>query len=78
MKDIKESVKILFSTEEHRKIVNKFARAAYDEKFKNKKSQEGAYHAYDTFEILSENKIRVKYTYGGGDMDFNDSFNIEI
>jgi len=78
MKNIKDSVKILFSTEDHREIVNKFARAAYDEKFKDQKSSYGSYHAYDKFEILSETSIRVKYTYGGGDMEFDGSFDIEI
>ena len=78
MKDIKNSVKILFSTEEHREIVNKFAKEAYNAKFKNEKFQEGTYHTYDTFEILSENEIRVLYTYGFGDYDFNGSFDIEI
>ncbi len=78
MKDIKESVKILFSNEKHREIVNKFAREAYHERFKNEKVQEGVYHQYDTFEILSENEIRVLYTYGYGDYDFNGSFDIKI
>ena len=78
MKDIKDSVKILFSNEKHREIVNKFARASYDEKFKGEKIQHGSYHSYDKFEILSETSIRVKYTYGYGDMDFNGSFDIEV
>lgn len=34
--------------------------------------------SYSDFDIISETKIRVNYTYGGGDMDFNDSFTVEI
>lgn len=76
--NIGESIKILFSSNEHRDIVNKFVKAAYNERFKNNEYVIGAYHYYDNFIILSETTIRVVYKYGAGDMDFENYFDIEI
>lgn len=78
METIKESLKILASVEKHRELLDKFARSKYNERFKKIKHQEGTYHGYSDFDIISETEIRVNYTYGGGDMDFNDSFTVEI
>ena len=78
MESIKESLKILASVEIHRENLNTFARSKYNERFGTKKHQEGTYHSYSDFDIISETKIRVNYTYGGGDMDFNDSFTVDI
>lgn len=78
METIKESLKILASVEKHRELIDKFARNKYIERFEKTKYQHGTYHSYSDFDIISETKIRVNYTYGGGDMDFNDSFTVEI
>jgi len=78
METIKESLKILASVEKHRDLLDKFARSKYNERFDSRKHQHGTYHSYSDFDIISDTKIRVNYTYGGGDMDFNDSFTIEI
>jgi hypothetical protein len=78
METIKESLKILASVEKHRDSIDKYARNKYNERFDSKKHQEGTYHSYSSFDIISDAKIRVNYTYGGGDMDFNDSFTVEI
>lgn len=78
METIKESLKILASVEKHRELLDKFAHSKYNERFEKTKHQEGTYHSYSDFDIISETKIRVNYTYGGGDMDFNGSFTVEI
>ena len=78
METIKESLKILASVEKHRETLNNYARSKYNERFKDIKHQHGTYHSYSGFDIISETKIRVNYTYGAGDMDFNDFFIIEF
>jgi hypothetical protein len=78
MENIKESLKILFLTKEHNNFVNKFAKDCYNERFKNMKLQYNSYLKYEGFDVISKNKIKIYYTYGGGEMNFNDSFEIEI
>lgn len=78
METIKESLKILASVEKHRELLDNFARSKYYERFEKRKYLDGAYHNYIGFDIISETKIRVNYTYGGGDMYFNGSFIIEL
>lgn len=80
---IELSVKALHETEHHRKNVDEFSRECYDCEFPrtDKKLRDvvsGVYHYYDTFEIVAEDKIKVKYKYGGGDMEFADSFIVDL
>ena len=78
MKSIKESVKILHLIKSYNKVVDEFARGEYNKKFEDIEYPENTYHGYDGFDVLSETEIRVKFVYGGGDMDFNDSFIVKI
>lgn len=78
MENIKKSLEVLAKVANHRAIINEFARSKYNERFEKTKHQDGTYHSYSDFDIISETKIRVNYTYGGGDMDFNDSFTVEV
>jgi len=78
MKTIKESLKILASVETHRELLDKFARSKFDERFEKRKHQEGNYIGYSNFDILSDTQIRLNYIYGGGDMEINDSFIVDI
>ena len=80
MNDIKKSVKILLSVKDHQKTVEDFAKNTFHEKFKNdfKNTASGGFQYYKDFTILSETKIRINYCYGAGDMDFTDSFDVDI
>jgi|LakMenEpi03Aug12_release.lakeMendotaPanAssembly.Ray.scaffolds.fasta_scaffold4090564_1 hypothetical protein len=78
MENIKKSLEVLAKVANHRAVVNDFARSKYIERFGNKEKPIGTYHAYDGYDIISETKLKVKYTYGAGDMDFNDFFIIEF
>lgn len=78
MENIKESIKILASVASHRAVMDKFARTKFHEKFDGKSTQTGTYHYYSGYDIVSENKIRIEFKYGAGDMDFNDYFYVEI
>lgn len=76
METIKESIKILMNVGNHRKLINDFAKSNFDEKFKDNGGSE--YINYINFDLISENKIRVNYVYGAGDLEFNSSYIIEI
>lgn len=78
MKNIKKSLVILTSVKSHRDIVDKFARNEYKERFKGMKKQLGTYHAYSGYEVISESELKVKFSHGAGDMDFDDYFIVEI
>lgn len=78
MEGVKKSLKILASVTGHRTLVDNFARSKYEEKYGNLPIQYSGYHAYSGFDVISENKIRVNYEYGAGEMDFHDSFDVEI
>jgi hypothetical protein len=78
MENIKESLEVLAKVANHRAVVNEFARSKYNEKFADMKRQIGTYHAYDGYDIISETKLKVKFVYGAGDMDFNDFFIVEL
>lgn len=78
MDKILESLKIVFSAKPHYDSVDEFARNAYHEKFKDRKRQYGTYHYYEGFEVLSPTKIKVKFQYGAGDMEYDDSFEVDI
>jgi hypothetical protein len=76
--NIKESVKILLENKNHSEIVRKFAIEKYREKFKDMKRNVGTFHAYDGYQILSENEIKINYIFGAGDIEYNDSFKIQL
>ncbi len=80
MENIKESVRILFENKHHHDVVEKFARQAYEEKFKDMKQQDGAYHGYDDFVIIDKDTIRVIYVFGAtsGDFDYREFFDVKV
>jgi len=78
MENIKKSLEVLAKVANHRAVVNDFARSKYIERFSNEEKPIGTYHAYDGYDIISETKLKVNYTYGAGDMDFDDFFIIEF
>ncbi len=78
MNNVKESLKILASVANHRLLIDNFARDKYRERFGVIKHQEGTYHFYEGYDVISETELRVKYAYGAGDMDFNDFFIVEL
>lgn len=57
---------------------NEFAKKKYNEKFANLKRQDGAFHGYKNYIVLSENKIAINYIYGYANKQFTDNFIVEI
>ena len=53
--------------------VNAFARKKFSEKFKGKHSV-----WYKGYVIINENTLRVEYGYGGGDMEIDSEFDIDL
>lgn len=75
---LKEATTLILSTSEAHIMLTEFARAAYNEKFKDIKTDWRSFHHYNDFEVLSVDKIKVLYGYGAGDYEYDDSFIIEI
>lgn len=78
MTPIQEVLIKLAKVEPLRKIVDQFARDKYNNHFENINSQKYEYHIYDGFEIVSNNQIKVKYKFGGGFIDYDGFFIIEV
>ena len=80
MEDIKTSIEILLSSEKHRKRIDKFARKAFDEKFKERFNYIQTYYLYNGFEVVNKNTIRVKYEHGAFTANYSrhDTFDIKL
>jgi predicted HNH restriction endonuclease len=78
MNNIREVLKIINSVNKYNKIINEFAINQYNDKFGDTKNQKDSFHFYDGYEVVSDTKLLIKYKYGIGDMEYNDSFLIEI
>ncbi len=78
METIKKSLEVLCKVANHRAVIEDFARSKYIERFDNMKTELGTYHAYDGYDVISKTKLKVKYTYGAGDMDYNGFFYIDF
>lgn len=77
--DIRESIILIMSVSKHQKLINEFARSKYDEKFpSSKRDYIQGWNSYDGFIIISESKIKINYNYGAGDMEFSDSFIVDL
>lgn len=78
METIKKAVLDLISVKESESLLNDFCRNKFYERHPREKVQHGAWQAYEGFDIISEFSIRIRFTYGGGDMEFNDSFIVNL
>lgn len=75
---LKSSLRRVIAVEPDRKIVEKFAIQAYKEHFVNKPIQSGTWRGYESFEIISDKKIRIKYAFGAADMGYFEHFDVSI
>lgn len=76
--NIQESIIAIMNVSAHTKAVEKFARSKYDEKFPFFKYNKQGFHYYTGYEIYSDTKIRINYSYGSGEIEYDDSFIIDI
>lgn len=79
--NIQESIRAIMSVSKHQKLLSDFARSKYDEKFPSKRitgNYNQGWHSYKGFVIISDSKIEVKYSYGYGDVEYDDSFTIDL
>ncbi len=78
---IKDSIKAIINISEHQKNLEEYARSKYSEKFIGYKSgvkNFDVWHSYDGFTIISETKIQVSFKYGYGNMEYTDSFLVDV
>jgi len=78
---ILDSIKIIMSMKEHLRIVEDYCRNdfyASEIYQKNKSIHSGTWCSYDDYEIIDETKLKVRYKYGYGDYEYNDSYIITL
>lgn len=77
MKNLVESIHKLAEVKADWVIVDQFARDCFNKKFPGPYPA-NTWKAYNSFDIISEGKIRVNYSHGWGDMEDEESFIVEI
>jgi hypothetical protein len=78
MNDILKALKKVREAEAYHKEVDSFAKAEYDNKFRDLTFANGAYQYYGGFALLSDTEITVKFCYGVYDSQYNDSFTVTV
>jgi predicted Ser/Thr protein kinase len=76
--ELQKSVKNLISVKKDREKLIDFAKARYDEKFPNTIKFYQGWHHYDSYQIIDEITLRVKYKHGFGDYEYNESFDVDM
>ncbi len=75
--ELNKAVEIVIEADLALKTLNEFAKEKFNEHFKNEKARVG-WRAYKGYDILSPTELRINYEYGGGDMEFDDNFRVDI
>lgn len=76
--ELQKSVKNLINTKTDRERLDDFAKARYDETFPNPRKFDQGWHHYDSYQIINETTLRVKYKHGFGDYEYNESFDVDL
>lgn len=79
--NIQESIRAIMSVSTHQKILANFARSKYNEKFPPPRvtgNYNQGWNSYKGFVIISDKEIKVEYSYGYGDMEYDDSFSVDL
>lgn len=74
---IQEAIDALLSIKDYEKIVDNFAKQKYYQKFPRKINHYG-FHVYNGYEVLDNKNIKVLYSYGAGDYEYNSSFIVNL
>lgn len=75
---LESAIKNLISVSKDKALLTKFATERFKEKFFEHKLQNGEFLVYKGFEIISEDKIEIKYLTGYGDIEFNSEFIVDM
>lgn len=78
MSGIRKAIKKVREVETYRKEVDSFALGEYNEKFPDINFDNGKFHYYDGFELLSDTEIKVNYIYGVYDAEYCNFFIVTI
>jgi len=76
-KNVIKSVRSIINIKKSEETINNFCIKKYEKKF-GKIYYELGYHTYKNFEIISENEIKINYSYGIKDRIFEDNFIVKI
>ena len=76
--EILKSMAIINSVSQHTDIIDMFAKNEYNKKFSDIPTPYNTFHFYTGFEVLSDFKLRIKYSYGAGEHEYYDSFFVNL
>lgn len=74
----RDSIRKLIAVEKDRKFIEEFARASFYKEFPPINDNTVSWRAYKGFTLIDETKLQINYFYGVGDMEFDDSFTVNI
>lgn len=75
MKEIKKAMLAIMAVEYDDKLLRDFAMKEFNKKYPQRITNPIWFNGY---EVIDENIIRVKYQYGGSDMELDGHFDVEI
>ena len=75
MEKIKKSMLAMIAVEEDDRILQNFAHDKFREKYPLSRDNPVWFNGY---KVQDANTIRVKYQYGGGDMEIDGHFDVEL
>lgn len=78
MSDILIAIKKVREVEAYYNEVDSFAKGEYDNKFQDLTFDNGSYHYYDGFVLLSDTEVKINFSYGVYDSQYCDSFTVTI
>ena len=75
---MKTSMIYALAFRKHDKILRNYASEKFYESNYYKINSKLGHIWFNGYEVLDENTIEIKYQYGGGDMEMDDSFEVKI
>jgi len=72
--DIKKSMKAILKVEKDDTILYNFASKEFHKSGKNKPGS----CWFNRYEVIDKNTLRIKYQYGGGDLEMDDWWDVKI
>lgn len=78
MDNIKNAMIKLLNVKNEHEAVEMFTREHFFNKFKTEISNSNLWYDYDSYEVIDYQTIKVNYSFGYADIEYQESYNILI